>query len=214
MDVPEALGILGVGILLSSLYLQSESFVGPQVTGIALQSLLLAGFLGVLAWTEASVGLAILAALTVLLRVVVIPYILRRQITAFRWRAREHRAAHRVTGHALAAVALAILGWEVYSLAMAPAITAPGTALPFILLLEGFLMLATRGNTLVQVVGYLEEENALIYLGALFSHGFPLLVEAVVSLDVVGVVLVAVILSIQRDVAGIPEGAHVEELSG
>lgn len=210
----EVLALVGVGILLTALYLQSESFVDPLIRGIAVQSLLLAVLLGWLAWTTRSVDLAILAGLAVAVRAGLIPYVLRRQIRAFRWRMRELHAAHRVTGHALAAVALAIIAWFVFQQTLASIFPQPGAALPFVLLVEGLLMLATRSNTIVQVIGYLEEENAVVYAGALFAQGFPLFVEVVVFLDVLGVVLVAVILSIQRDVTGTPEEAALEELAG
>lgn len=210
----EVIALVGVGILLTALYLQSESFVDPLIRAIALQSVLLAGLLGWLAWTENSIDLAILAGLAVVVRAIFIPYVLRRQIRAFRWKVRELHAAHRVTGHALAAVALAIIAWFVFQQTLASVFPEPGAALPFILLVQGLLMLATRSNTIVQVIGYLEEENAVVYAGALFAQAFPLFVEVVVFLDVLGVVLVGVILSIQRDVTGTPEEAALEELAG
>jgi hydrogenase-4 component E len=210
----EVVILLGVGILLTALYLQSESFVDPLVSAGALQSALIALLLGWLAWTEHNVDFAILAVLAVGIRVISIPYVLRRQIRAFRWRAREIHASHRVTGHVLAAVALAVIAWFVFQETLAPTFPELGAALPFVLLVQGLLMLATRGNTIVQVIGYLEEENAIVYAGALFARGFPLFVEAVIFLDVLGVVLVAVILSIQRDVTGSPEEKVLEELTG
>ncbi|HLY76307.1 MAG TPA: hypothetical protein VKT21_00290 [Thermoplasmata archaeon] len=210
----EVVPLLGVGILLTALYLQSESFVDPLVRGAATQSALIALLLGWLAWTDRNVDLAVLAVLAVGIRVLLIPYVLRRQIRAFRWRARELHASHRVTGHVLAAVALAGVAWFIFQQTLAPAFPELGSALPFVLLVQGLLMLATRGNTIVQVIGYLEEENAVVYAGALFAHGFPLFVEVVIFLDVLGVVLVGVILSIQRDVTGSPEETVLEELTG
>ncbi len=215
MDVSsEVVPLLGVGILLTALYLQSESFVDPLVQGAAFQSLLIGALLGWLAWTERSVDLAVIGALAVGIRAVAIPYVLRRQIRAFRWRARELRASQRVTGHALAAVALAIVAWFVFQQTLGPKFPELGSALPFVLLVQGLLMLATRTNTIVQVIGYLEEENAVVYAGAILASGFPLFVEAVIFLDVLGVVLVGVILSIQRDVTGTPEERVLEELTG
>ncbi len=208
------IALVGVGILLTALYLQAESFVDPLILGIAFQSFLLGVLLGWLAWTEHSLDLAVLAGLAVAVRAIFIPFVLRRQIRAFRWRVRERHASHRVTGHALAAVAVAIIAWFVFQQTLAPAFPVVGGALPFVLLLQGLLMLSTRANTLVQVMGYLEEENAVVYAGALFAQGFPLFVEVVVFLDVLGVVLVGVILSIQRDVTGTPEGSPLEDLTG
>ena len=210
----EVVALVGVGILLTALYLQAESFVGPLIPAVAVQSLLLAVLLGWLAWSEHSVDLAIVTGLVVALRVLLIPWVLRRQIRAFRWKVRELHAAHRVTGHALAAVALAVLAWFVFEETLAPVFPAPSEALPFVLLVQGLLMLATRSNTLVQVIGYLEEENAIVYAAAIFASGFPLLVEVVVFLDVLGVVLVGIILSIQRDVTGTLEEGSEEALSG
>lgn len=202
-------------MLLTALYLQAESFLDPMVRAVAVQSLLLAGLLLWLAYVDRDVDLVIVAALVVALRVAVIPYILQRQIRAFHWRAREVRAAHRVAGHALAAVALAIVAWFIFQETLAPALPdLPGIALPFVLLAEGLLLLATRTNTLAQVIGYIEEENAVVYAGVLFVAAFPLLIEMVVFLDVLGVILVAVILSFQRTVIGIPEEELMEELSG
>lgn len=207
--------LVGLGLLLSALYLQSESFLDPMVDGIAVQSLLLAALLGWLAYVDQSIDLAVVAGLVLVLRVVVIPYILRRQIRAFRWKARELRASQRVAGHALLAVAFAIVAWFIFQETLAPALPAlPGIALPFVLLVEGLLLLATRTNTLVQVMGYLEEENAIVYAGALFVVAFPFLIEIVVFLDVLGVVLVSIILSIQRSVIGVPEEEPLEELTG
>ncbi len=214
LSAAEATALVGVGILLTALYLQSESFVDPLIRGIALQSLLVAGLLAGLAWTEQSIELAILAGLTIAVRSLLIPYVLRAQIRSFRWRVREVRAAHRVTSHALGAVALAIVAWFIFQETLAPIFPQPGAALPFILLVEGLLMLATRSTTLVQVIGYLEAENAVVYAGALFAKSFPLFVEVVVFLDVLGVVLVGIILSIQREVTGTPEEASLSELSG
>ncbi len=214
ISASEATALVGVGILLTALYLQSESFVDPLIRGIALQSLLVAGLLAGLAWTEQSIELAVLAGLTIAVRSLLIPYVLRAQLQSFRWRVREVRAAHRVTSHALGAVALAIVAWFIFQETLAPIFPQPGAALPFILLVEGLFMLATRSTTLVQVIGYLEAENAVVYAGALFAKSFPLFVEVVVFLDVLGVVLVGIILSIQREVTGTPEEASLSELSG
>ncbi|HTP54025.1 MAG TPA: hypothetical protein VML94_03545 [Thermoplasmata archaeon] len=214
IDSGEVIALVGVGILLTALYLQSESFVAPLIRGVAFQSLLLGVLLGWLAWTDRSVDLAVVAGLVVVIRAAIIPYVLTRQIRAFRWKVRELHAAHRVTGHALGAVAVTVIAWIVFEETLAPLFPSAAGALPFVLLVQGLLMLATRQNTLVQVIGYLEEENAIVYAAALFARGFPLFVEVVVFLDVLGVTLVGIILSIQRDVTGTPESAHPEELTG
>jgi hydrogenase-4 component E len=206
--------LLGVAILLTALYLQSESFVGPQIRAIALQSLLLGGLLTLLAVEQGSLVLAALAALTVGIRALLLPYILARQAAAFRLPERELRAGRRVRGHALAAVLLAVVGGGLYLEVIGPALGGPDGVIPFLLLLEGLLLLASRSNALVRVIAYLEEENAVVLLGALIAAGFSILVESVVLLDLIGVVLVAGFLSRHRTAAGVPEEGFVEELTG
>ena len=171
--IAQVIALVGVGILLTALYLQSESFVDPMIRGIALQSMLLAVLLGWLAWVDRSVDLAIIAALAVGVRAVFIPFVLRRQIRAFRWKVRELHAARRVTGHALAAISLAIIAWFVFQQTLATVFPEAGAALPFVLLVQGLLMLATRSNTIVQVIGYLEEENAIVYRRRPLRPGIP-----------------------------------------
>ncbi|MFG1529886.1 MAG: hypothetical protein AAFA34_01230 [Thermoplasmata archaeon] len=206
--------LLGVAILLTALYLQTESFVGPQIRAIALQSLLLGGLLTVLAAEQGSLVLAILAGLTVGIRALLLPYTLTRQAAAFRLPERELRAGRRVRGHALAAVLLAVVGGGLYLEVIGPAFGHPDGVIPFLLLLEGLLLMASRSNALVRVIAYLEEENAVVLLGALMAAGFPILVESVVLLDLFGVVLTAGFLSLHRTATGVPEEGFVEELTG
>ena len=40
----EVAGLLGILVILSALYLQSQTFVDPTIRAVAVQSLLLAGF--------------------------------------------------------------------------------------------------------------------------------------------------------------------------
>ncbi len=214
VDLLQITILLGMAMLVLALYLQAESFIGPQIQGIALQSLLLGGLLGLLAAEEHSLPLAALAGLTVGVRALLLPHILARQAGAYRVPERELRAGRRVRGHALAAVLVAVAGGGLYLQVLGPALASPDGVIPFLLLLEGLLLLATRSNPLARVIAYLEEENAIVLLGALVAAGFPLLVESVILLDLFGVVLVAGILALHRTAAGVPEEGFVEELTG
>ncbi len=208
-------GLLGMALLLTALYLQSESFLGPMIDGIALQSILLGALIGWLAVTGADRSLAVVAVLIVGVRGFLIPRILRGQMRAAGGSSREIRAAQRTTGHLLAAVVVALISWFLFQETLAPALpAAPGAALPFVLLAEGFLLLATRSASLAQILGYLEEENAIVYAAILFVAAFPLLIETVVLLDVLGVVLLSFVLGRQRALLGRPEAEWREELAG
>ncbi|MHB8352728.1 MAG: hydrogenase, partial [Thermoplasmata archaeon] len=61
---------------------------------------------------------------------------------------------------------------------------------------------------------YLEVENAIVNAAALFVVAYPLLIEAVVLLDVLGVVLISIILSLERTLLGRSDAEWLEELTG
>jgi hydrogenase-4 component E len=214
VDLTDMVNLLGVGVLLTALYLQTESFVGQQIRAVAFQSLLLGGLLGLLSFEQGSLALTVLAGLTVGVRALVVPYLLDRQSAALRIPSRELRAGRRVTNHALAAVLVALIGGVLYLEVIGPALGSQAGLFPFLLLLEGLLLLATRSHALVRVIAYLEEENAIVLLGALVAAGLSLLVETVVLLDLFGLILVALVLTHERGSVGVPEEGFVEELTG
>jgi hydrogenase-4 membrane subunit HyfE len=72
----------------------------------------------------------------------------------------------------------------------------------------------TRKNYLTQMCGYIQEENAILYAGALIAPGIQILTEFAVVLDVLGVVIIGAILSAQRDVSKTFESSDLDELSG
>ncbi|MDG6965902.1 MAG: hypothetical protein JRM75_04480, partial [Nitrososphaerota archaeon] len=95
-----------------------------------------------------------------------------------------------------------------------PDLSNPSASVPFVLVLLSFLLIATRKNALTQMTGFLEEENAVLYAGALIAPTIPLLIEFAVVLDVLGVILVGVILSATRDVLRTLEEPELEQLTG
>lgn len=79
---------------------------------------------------------------------------------------------------------------------------------PFILLFQGLFLIASRRSTIAQILGYIEEENALILLG-LFLVPVPLLIEASVLLDVLALVVISSLVILEKR-----EHEVLEELVG
>lgn len=130
------------------------------------------------------------------LRAGLLPYLMRRALTAS-GEARETQPLVNVATSLLVAAVLAMLAYAVsqplIDLAPSPATQAVPVALT--VLLVGFFVLVTRRRALSQVVGFLLIDNAVTATAFLTTSGVPLVVELGVSLDVLLAVLVLQVLT-------------------
>ena len=200
--------MLGVIILLTAFEMLAQSFIRPMINTVALQSIALAAIMLILGIAEHSYDLILLSALTVAVRGIAIPEVMKKDIKKSGiWVYREVET--RVPALVIVGLLLSILGYVIYrEMAETLHIGAEG-ALPFILFLLGFLLIIAKKNALAQMTGYIVEENALLYAGISFSH-MPLILEAGVFLDLLALVLAGVILAAEKDY-GVLE---LEELVG
>jgi len=200
--------MLGVIILLTAFEMLAQSFIRPMINTVALQSIALAAIMLILGIAEHSYDLILLSVLTVAVRGIAIPEVMKKDIKKSGiWVYREVET--RVPALVIVGLLLSILGYVIYrEMAETLHIGAEG-ALPFILFLLGFLLIIAKKNALAQMTGYIVEENALLYAGISFSH-MPLILEAGVFLDLLALVLAGVILAAEKDY-GVLE---LEELVG
>ena len=210
----EVAGLLGILVILSALYLQSQTFVDPTIRAVAVQSLLLAGFFVVLYLESGVADLLYLAAITAGIRGILIPVVMLYQVRRFKHSLRESGTGQRVPSLVIVGVLMTIGGYALFKTVLLPTLSNPSASVPFVLVLLSFLLIVTRRNALTQMTGFLEEENAVLYAGALIAPTIPLLIEFAVVLDVLGVVLVGVILSATRDVLRTLEEPELEQLTG
>jgi hydrogenase-4 component E len=206
--------LLGITIVLSALYMQGQSFVDPTIRAILVQSFLLSALFAILAISTGDLELYYLAILTVIMRGITVPRIMLYQVRKFKHSLRETGTGQRIPAFILIGIILIILGYALFKTILEPYIPNTQVSLAFTLLLLGFLLIVSRRNALVQMTGYIEEENAVLYAGALIAPTIPLLIEFAVVLDIFGVVIIGIILSAQRDVFHTLEPADLEQLSG
>jgi hydrogenase-4 component E len=206
--------LLGITIILSSLYMQGQSFVDPTIRAILVQSFLLSVLFAILAIQTNSVELYYLAVLTAVMRGVIVPQIMLYQVRKFKHTLRETGTGQKIPAFILIGIVLIILGYALFRIILEPYIPNTQVSVAFILLLLGFLLIISRRNALVQMTGYIEEENAILYAGALIAPTIPLLIEFAVILDIFGVVIIGIILSAQRDIFRTLEPTDLEQLSG
>jgi hydrogenase-4 component E len=210
----DILGLLGIVILLSALYMQGQTFVDPTIRAISIQSFMLTALFSVLFVQSGDFNLLYLAGVTAVVRGVLIPTVMLRQVQAFRHSLRETGTGQRIPSLVILGVIMVIGGYAVFRAVLLPILPNPLISVPFVLLLLGFLLIVTRRNALMQMTGFLEEENAVLFAGALIAPSIPLLIEFAVVLDILGVVLVGVLLSATRNVLQTLEAPDLEQLSG
>ncbi|WP_297070218.1 hypothetical protein [Thermococcus sp.] len=202
----EILNLLGIAVLLIAFLLLTESYMHSLVSLVAFQSLLIGLIIGIVGWEKGVLELVILAGITVAFRAVIIPWILNRDLRNERiWRNREIRTTH----HAIVVgLVLAVTAYFLY----VPIYRAIGDwsgVMAFILLFLSFLVIVTRRNALAQIIGYVSEENALLYLAVMLT-AMPMVLEFGILLDMIAFVLLAVILGGEKRYGPL----EVEELVG
>ncbi|MFC5993460.1 hypothetical protein ACFQE5_04425 [Pseudonocardia hispaniensis] len=193
----QLLNLAAGGLLLTSVLALWRRELPVIIRIFALQGLALTGLVGVLAVREQSAELAAAAAGVFVLRVGVLPWLLRRALAASGADRRETRPVVNVASSLLAAAALTLLAYAVSQplvrLVPGPATHAVPVALAVVLI--GFFVLVTRRRALSQLVGFLLMDNGITAVGFLTTAGIALIVEVGVALDVVLVVLVLQILT-------------------
>lgn len=209
----EIIVLLSAAAVITAFYIQSQEFIRSMVRGQLIQSLVIAGVSFIIAYYEKSVDLLILGILLIVLRGILITYFLLLRIP----RRSSYLYERNVSVPYLLLVDLifvVIATFAVYSLAFSriqpdSIIQDPSVLLfPLILFFQGLFLITSRKATLTQVVGYVEEENALILFG-LFLLPVPIIIEASVFLDVLALVIISTVVTQEK-------GRHepMEELKG
>jgi hydrogenase-4 component E len=125
------------------------------------------------------------AGLTVVLKVILIPWVLHRLISRLdvRW---DVETLLNIPTTMLAGIALVIfafaLATPISEMATTLTRTTLGIALACVLL--SFLMMIVRRKAIPQVIGFLALENGLFFAATSATYGMPLVVELGVALDV------------------------------
>ena len=212
--VTEIESLLGILVILTALYMQGQSFVDPTIRAIVVQSLLISALFGVLAVQTGTLELFFMAVLTFIMSSITIPRIMLYQVRKFKHSVRGSGTGQKIPALIILGVLTVILGYALFKVIIAPFVENGEVSVAFTLLFLGFLLIISRRNALVQMTGYVEEENAVLLAGALLVPTIPLLIEFAVVLDIFGVVIIGAILSAQRDVLRTMEPEDLDQLRG
>ncbi len=189
------LALLGAVLLLTGLGMVAVRQLGAYITMFILQSLAVSGVAVLVGLATGKSDLYLVAGLTLLVKVGVIPVLLRNVLK----RLPEQRERAPMLNAPLSLVAALLL--TLIAFFTAPAVVAPGTfldqpplAVSLALVLIGLFLLSTRRHVLAQVVGLLTIENGLFSGAIAIAYGMPLLVEFGILFDILIAVVVLTLL--------------------
>lgn len=201
-------------LLLTSFAMLSQRRILSLVNLFAVQGAVLSVSTAIVAYTSEQHHLYYSAVLSVILKVVLLPWILHRLIRRLnvRWDTEPliNIPATMLVGIMLVVFAFA-LAQPVTQLATTIARSTLGVALAVVML--SFLMMITRTKAISQVVGFLAMENGLFFAATSATYGMPMVVELGVALDVlVGMVILGVFFFQIREQFDSLDLQHMEAL--
>lgn len=201
-------------MLLLSFAMLSQRRVLTLVTLYAVQGATLFAAIVIVEWSTGQSNLFFSAALTLVLKVIVLPLILNRLIARLgaQW---ETEALLNAPTTMLIGLLLVIF---CFTLAqpisqLSHTVTRSTLGIAFAVVMLSFLMMITRRKAVTQVLGFLAMENGLFFAATSATYGMPMVVELGVALDVlVGVVILGIFFFQIREQFDSLDLHHMESL--
>lgn len=192
--------LMAAAVLVLQITLVAQKSLVASIRVFGVQSFLLAGIAGTIAWFTGAGHIYSAAALTLLLKSLLLPAILLRVVEKIRIE-HEMRPLLNVPISILISGLLTLLAYVVAEpLQHGTSYGAPAelghNTLPVAvaLFLTGFFLMANRRKALSQVLALLSLENGLFLAAISLTYGMPMIVEIGVFFDVIVAVLVLAIL--------------------
>ncbi len=210
----QIINFLAAILLLLSFAMLSQRRILSLIHLYTLQGLTLVSANLILGFVTADVHLYISAALTLLLKVGLIPWILYRLVQRLNVKT-DVEPLLNIPATLLVGIVLVIIAFNVSTpisqLASSVARGTLGIALACVLL--SFMMMITRAKAIPQVIGFLSMENGLFFAAAAATNGMPMIVELGIGLDVlVGILILGVFMFQIREQFDSLDIHHLEKL--
>ena len=201
-------------LLLLGFAMLSQRRVRVLVDLFAAQGFTLACSTAVVAYGTHQPHLYFSAALTLVLKVLVLPYLLHRLIRRLdvRW---DVEGLINIPTTMLLGIVLVVFAFNlavpISELASTVTRSTLGIAMACVML--SFLMMITRRKAIPQVIGFLSMENGLFFAATSATYGMPMVVELGIALDVlVGVLILGVFFFQIREQFDSLDLRHLERL--
>jgi len=188
VDIPlsaQIVNLLAAFLLLIAFAMLSQRRVLTLIKLLAWQGAALAASTAIVAWSTGQTHLYYSALITVLLKVILIPWVLHRLIDRLfvRW---DIETLINIPTTMLIGIGLVIFAFALATpiSQMATTLTRSTLGIALASVLLSFLMMIVRQKAVPQVIGFLAMENGLFFAATSATYGMPLVVELGVALDV------------------------------
>ena len=190
----QLINLLAAILLLLAFAMLAQRRVVSLIDLFAAQGFVLALSTAVVSYTTAQPHLYQSTALTLLLKVFLLPWLLHRLVRKLdvRW---EFEGLINIPTTMLIGIVLVVFSFNlalpISQLANTVTRSTLGIAMASIML--SFLMMITRRKAIPQVIGFLSMENGLFFAATSATYGMPMVVELGIALDVlVGMLILGV----------------------
>ena len=201
-------------MLLLAFAMISQRRVLSLIHLFALQGATLVACTAVVGYATGQSHLYLSAGITLVLKVLLIPWLLHRVINrlSVRW---DVETLINIPTTMLIGIVLVIFAFNIAApIAQLSSSVARGTlgiALACVLL--SFMMMITRSKAVPQVIGFLSMENGLFFAAVSATYGMPMVVELGIALDVlIGMVILGVFMFQIREQFDSLDIRHLEKL--
>jgi hydrogenase-4 component E len=201
-------------LLLTSFAMLSQRRILSLVNLYAWQGLVLSASTAAVAYSSGQPHLYVSAGLSLLLKVLLLPWILHRLIRRLNVKF-DSEPLLNIPTTMLVGILLVVfsfaLSQPISELSSSVARSTLGIALAVVML--SFLMMITRRKAITQVVGFLAMENGLFFAAMSATHGMPMVVELGIALDLlVGTMILGVFFFQIREQFDSLDLQHLEKL--
>ncbi len=210
----QVVNLFASALLLLSFAMLAQRRIVTLINLFALQGLALVGSTVSVAYATGQTHLYYSAAITFVLKVIVLPYILHRLIRRLnvKW---DIETLINIPTMMLVGILLVIFAFNlaipIAEFSKSVARGTLGIALACVLL--SFLMMIMRSKVVPQVIGFLSMENGLFFAATSATYGMPMVVELGIALDVlVGMVILGVFMFQIREQFDSLDMHHLETL--
>jgi|SRR5690242_16551848 len=210
----QLINLFAAMLLLLAFAMLAQRRVVTLIDLFAAQGLVLALSTAVVAYTTSQPHLYQSVALTLLLKVFLLPWLLYRMVRKLdvRW---EFEGLVNIPATMLIGIVLVVFAFNlalpISRLASTVTRSTLGIAIASVML--SFLMMIVRRKAIPQVIGFLAMENGLFFAATSATYGMPMVVELGIALDVlVGMLILGVFFFQIRERFDSLDLSHLEQL--
>jgi len=208
----QVINLLAAILLLISFAMLSQRRIVGLITLFAWQGAALATSTALVAWATGQHHLYYSAGLTLVLKVVAMPWFFFRLVRRLD-ADRDVEPMINIPTTMLIGIGLVIFAFNLALpiSAMSGTVMRSTLGIAMAMVLLAFLMMITRTKAIPQVIGFLAMENGLFFAATSATYGMPLVVELGVALDVlVGVLVLGIFVFQTRETFGSLDVKHME----